>query len=104
MPQGLKDASGCQRALPFVLQFYGRPSKYLWEDDCAVVHEITQGEGGEQGDPLMPALYALGQHRAIVAVQATLLPSEKLFAFLDDIWVVANPRRGNLRRVGKRFV
>ena len=58
-----------------------------------MVHEITQGEGGEQGDPLMPALDVLGQHRALVAVQATLLPSEKLFAFLDDIWVVANPRR-----------
>ena len=93
MLQGLKDAPGCERALPFVLQFYGRPSTYLWEDDCAAVHEITQGEGVEQGDPLMPALYALGQHRALVAVQATLFPSEKLFAFLDDIWVVANPHR-----------
>ena len=27
-------------------------------------HEIMQGEGGEQGDPLMPMLYALGQHQA----------------------------------------
>ena len=93
MLQGLKDAPGCERALSFVLQFYGRPFTYVWEDDCAVVHEITQGEGGEQGDPLMPALYALGQHRALVAVQAILLPSEKLFAFLDDICLVANPRR-----------
>ena len=41
----------------------------------------------------MPALYALGQHRALVAVQATLLPSEKLSAFLDDTWVVANAHR-----------
>ena len=30
-------------------------------------------EGGEQGDPLMPLLFSLGQHWAIVAVQASLL-------------------------------
>ena len=35
------------------------------------VVEIRQGEGGEQGDPLMPALLALGQH-ALEAIQATM--------------------------------
>ena len=39
--------------LPSVLQFYGHPSTHLWEDEEGVVHEIPQGEGGEQGDPLM---------------------------------------------------
>ena len=24
---------------------------HLWEDEEGVVHEIPQGEGGEQGDP-----------------------------------------------------
>ena len=48
--------------LPFVLQFYGRLSTHLWEDEEGVVREIQQGEGGEQGDPLMPPLFALGQH------------------------------------------
>ena len=43
--------------LPFVLQFYGRPSTHLWEDENGTVREIQQGEGGEQGDPLMPALF-----------------------------------------------
>ena len=28
-------------------------------------HEIRQGEGGEQGDPLMFLFFALGQHRAL---------------------------------------
>ena len=42
--------------LPFVLQFCGRPSTLLWEDEEGVVREIQQGEGGEQDDPLMPAL------------------------------------------------
>ena len=49
---------------PFVLQFYGQPSSYIWEDEMGEVHDIVQGEGGEQGDPLMPALFALGQHEA----------------------------------------
>ena len=29
--------------LPFVLQFYGRPSTHLWEDEEGVVREIQQG-------------------------------------------------------------
>ena len=60
MLQGLKDALGCERAVPFVLRCYGHTVHVSVGDDCAVVHEITQGEGGEQGDPLMLALYALG--------------------------------------------
>ena len=42
--------------MPFVRQLYGRPSTHLWEDEMGEVHEIVQGEGGEQGDPLMPLL------------------------------------------------
>ena len=41
----------------------------------------------------MPALFALGLHQALVAVQAGLLPSERFFAFLDDIYVVCSPDR-----------
>ena len=43
---------------------------------------------GEQGDPLMPALYALGQHTALTEVQATLRDGKMLFAYLDDICVL----------------
>ena len=39
--------------MPFVLQFYGSASSYLWEDEEGVVHRFVQAEGGEQGDPLM---------------------------------------------------
>ena len=38
--------------------------------------------GREQGDPLMPALYACGQHRALVHVSEHLLDTERLFAFM----------------------
>ena len=87
----LKDAPGCDRALPFVRQFYGRPSSHIWEDDSGTTHEIRQGEGGEQGDPLMRVV-CIG-HPALVAAQSEVHPSTKLMAFLDDVHVVTTPPR-----------
>ena len=87
------EVDGGDAALPFVRQFYGSPSMYWWTDDMGVTHEIWQGEGVEQGDPLMPALYACGQHRALVHVSEDLLDTERLFAFMDDIYVSSKPDR-----------
>ena len=56
------------QVFPFVRLFHGRQSIYVWEDDAGTVHHIGQGEGGEQRDPLMPLLFALGQHGALQAV------------------------------------
>ena len=55
---------------------------------------IVQWKGAEKRCPLfdssmeqfpltMPALFSLGQHSALVAVQEQLSPDERLFAFLD---------------------
>ena len=52
---------------------------------------IAQGEGGEQGDPLMPLLFSLGQHAALAAVNARLQDGERLFAYL--IHVISSPCR-----------
>ena len=93
MLDGLRSVAGGDSALPFVLQFYGNRSSYLWEDDPGETHEIMQSEGGEQGDPLMPMLYALGQHQALRSVQSQLLQDERLLAFHDDIYVVSQPER-----------
>ena len=41
----------------------------------------------------MPALYALGQHAALEALAAELLPTEKVCAFLDDVYSVCKPER-----------
>ena len=88
MLEELRKVPGGAEAMPFVLMFCGSSSVYLWEDDCGVVHRIHQGEGGEQGDPLMPLLFALGQHPALVAAQ-TRLESDMLMAFLDDVYIVS---------------
>ena len=47
----------------------------------------------EQGDALMPLLYSIGQHQALDEVVRGLLPTEKLFAYLDDVYVVTTPDR-----------
>ena len=93
MLRGLLTVEGGESALPFVRQFYGSVSTYLWQDDEGIVHDVHQGEGGEQGDALMPALFALGQHQALVAVHDQLTPQERLFAFHDDIYAVCSPER-----------
>ena len=56
-----------------------------------MVHDIHQG--GEHGDALMPLLFSLGQHTALQAVQAQLLPGERVFAYLDDVYVNTTPAR-----------
>ena len=63
MMSGLRFMVDGDRVLPFVRAFHGQPSSYLWEDDVGEVHSIPQGEGGEQGDPLMPLLFCLANTR-----------------------------------------
>ena len=87
MMRGLLDMKGGECCLS-VRQFYCRVSQYVWEDDAGVTHTIFQGDGGEQGDPLMPMLYSLGQHRALEAIDRSLQPTETLMAFLDDVFAV----------------
>ena len=93
MLEELSRVPGGREVLPFVLMFHGTPSSYMWEDGTGTMHRIAQGEGGEQGDPLMPLLYALGQHQALVAAKNRLAESEKVFAFHDDVYMVTSPAR-----------
>ena len=45
----------------------------------------TQAEGGEQGDPLMPFLFANGIHGALEEVASSMEHGEQFCAFLDDV-------------------
>ena len=93
MLRGLLHTQDAQAALPFVRMFYSQPSTYLWVDANNHVHHVHQAEGGEQGDPLMPALFSLGLDFALRAFQAELQPGERVAAFLDDLYVTAQPHR-----------
>ena len=87
MLQKLRDTEGANALVPFVLQFYGQQSQYLWTDDEGNVHDIPQGEGCEQGDPLSPALFSLGLHDALHAAQQDLEDGDFLVAYLDDVYL-----------------
>ena len=41
----------------------------------------------------MPALYALGQHPALLQAHAALTPGVDLYAYLDDFYVTCQPER-----------
>ena len=56
-------------------------------------HLIQQHERGEQSDPLMPLLFSLAIHNALAEVKAQMVEGECLFAFLDNVYVVAQPAR-----------
>ena len=75
MLTGLAGVEGGAQVLPFVNLFYGQPSYWL-EDSMGTVHEVAQGEGGEQGDAMMPLLFALGQHPVLEALNRQL-PTRK---------------------------
>ena len=79
--------------LPFVRLSYSQPSSYLWTDEDGADHLVQQGEGGEQGDPLMPLLFSLGIHDALLRIHRHLLEGEYLFAYLDDVYAVVQPDR-----------
>ena len=65
----------------------------MGKDAKGTTHTIRQAEGGEQGDPLMPALYALAQHDGLVEADAKLEAGERLFSFLDDLYVTTPKKR-----------
>ena len=93
MLEGLRGLPTGHCLVPFVMQAYGQQSVYLWEDASGQVHEILQGEGGEQGGALMPALFSLGMAAALREAQARLGPGELVVAYLDDIYIVSSPAR-----------
>ena len=80
MLSGLQHTPSLTALLPFVAQFYAEPSAYVFYDAEGAAHE-------------MPALYALGQHPALLQAHAALTPGEDLHAYLDDIYVTCQPER-----------
>ena len=76
--------------MPFVGLWYARESVYVWAAGSQA-HRITQAEGGEQGDPLMPALFALAFAPALRDLHADLRPDEQALAFFDDAYLLAPP-------------
>ena len=79
--------------LPFVRGVYSQPSTYHWQNKDGTRRVITQCDGGEQGDPLMPLLFCLAVHDALAEVKEQLQDGEVIFAFLDDVYALCAPER-----------
>ena len=65
----------------------------FWTDDLWRDSRDFATGWAEQGDPLMPMLYSLGQHLALLSVRSHLREGEGLFAFLDEVYLVSQPER-----------
>ena len=61
MLEALMTLEGGPEVIPFGQMFCGKPSTHIWENEDGIAHIIEQGEEGEQGDPLMPLLFALAK-------------------------------------------
>ena len=91
MFEGLIRTPTLHGLLPFVRQWYGVQSEFRWVDNDGIAHTIFQGDGGEQGDALMPGLFCLGLHPALEIINNQLPPGAYVLAYLDDIYVACDP-------------
>ena len=102
MFDALNELPAAREMLPFLRIFYGQQSTFyvsgLGGDDA---FDVTQGEGGEQGDALMPALFSLGLNLALRDARASLQEGETAFAFLDDVYLLV--KRANARARFDRY-
>ena len=76
--------------LPFVRQWYAGQTHYLWHDEHGTAWPVLQGDGGEQGDALMPALFCLALREALEEMQGLLPNGSYFFAYLDDVYVICD--------------
>eukprot|EP00959_Pyramimonas_sp_CCMP1952_P331538 6942601-Pyramimonas_sp.AAC.1 len=64
--------------VPFVRQWYAEQTQFKWVDEEGRTHTILQGDGGEQGDALMPALFCLALHPALCDIHGRLPPGAEI--------------------------
>ena len=87
----LLEMPGARELLLFVHLLYAQPSCYGWHDQEGRRRTVTQAEGGEQGDPLMPLLFSIGIQGALEEVARSLKRGEQLCAFLDNVYLLCQP-------------
>ncbi|CAK0863241.1 unnamed protein product [Prorocentrum cordatum] len=92
MLEGLANLDRGSALPPVCRLFTGERSQHRWHDDAGQGRAIDQAEGGrEQGDPLMPALFALGLHPALQQVRGMPRLENRTVASLDGAIVATTP-------------
>ena len=64
----------------------------------AIAATSPKAKAVNKGDPLAPALYALGQHEALLKAASAVHASDSLLAFLDDLYVLTTRERARAAR------
>ena len=72
---------------------YAAPSQDSWLDGSGRERTVSQAEGGEQGDHLMPLRFSIGIPGVLEDVSRSLESREHVCAFLDDVHVLFHPDR-----------
>ena len=90
MLEALLGDSHLSSLVPFVRQCYATPSRYLRRDSSGMAQRILQGDGGEQGDAMMPALFCLALRAAVQEIKDGLPEGSTILAYLDDIYAVCD--------------
>ena len=76
--------------LPVVCQFYLGNGRLFYRSPDGQQHTVLSVTGVQQGDPLAPALFALGIHPALQDLAARF-PGVHVMAYLDDIHLIGPP-------------
>ena len=92
MLRGLQAVPGANAMLRLPRLWCGAPSRYIWRQGSAS-HVMLQGEGGEQGNPMMLGLCCLALHPAGLALGHELRPDEGAVCYLDDVYILCPPHR-----------
>ena len=98
MLEGLQRVSA--EVVPFARLFHGRRSEVLWESDYGEVHSVPQGEGGEQGDAMMPCCL----HWVNMASCKSRHGHWGMASTSWHSWTTRQPGWANLWFFGERFV
>ena len=88
MSDSLDELPAAREMIPFLRMFYGQQSKFFVNGADDDVFEVLQGEGGEQGDALMPALFSVGLNLALRNARSSLELGKAAFAFLEDVYLL----------------
>ena len=87
-----------------VLQaWYAEPAEHYWRGANGQFETVWSRRGFDQGDPLSPAGFAVGQRQALEQLLARLQqrdPDARLFSYLDDTYMVVRADLGVLTLAG----
>ncbi|OLP77529.1 hypothetical protein AK812_SmicGene42397, partial [Symbiodinium microadriaticum] len=63
--------------------------------DATAAYDLfsRESEGGEHGDPLMPAIFSVALAPALHDLQREPSPTEQVLAYFDDVYILASPDR-----------